>query len=197
MQVKDKYLEKINFLIIVLILCFSQKLFAENIYEKVFDYNDNLKNSAANFIQTNTNDIQEGLIFFGNKRIKITYTKPKKITIILSDKKGIYIDHELKETNFFATKNSYVKFFFNVFYNKKYLESLNVAESDYQIEISENIKLDNILHNIKLIYENEPINLRRLEITSNNEKTQMGFFNHKNKQDFEKKFFSMIDPYLN
>lgn len=197
MQVKDKYLEKINFLIIVLILCFSQKLFAENIYEKVFDYNDNLKNSAANFIQTNTNDIQEGLIFFGDKRIKITYTKPKKITIILSDKKGVYIDHELKETNFFATKNSYVKFFFNVFYNKKYLESLNVAESYHQIEISENIKLDNILHNIKLIYENEPINLRRLEITSNNEKTQMGFFNYRKKQNFKKKFFSMIDPYLN
>ena len=41
------------------------------------------------------------------------------------------------------------------------------------------------------------MNLRRLEIIENNEKMQMGFFNHKLEQKFEKKFFSMIDPYLN
>ena len=197
MQVKDKYLEKTNLLILILSLFFSQNLHAENIYEKVFKYNNALKNSVANFIQTNDNYIQEGVIFFGNERIKINYSKPQKISIILSDKKGIYINHELKESQFFATKNSYIKFFFDVFYNKKYLEKLAFTDSDHKIEISENVKLDNILYKIKLIYENEPIYLRRLEITNNDEITQMGFFNHSQKQSFEKKFFSMIDPYLN
>ena len=51
--------------------------------------------------------------------------------------------------------------------------------------------------NIKLIYENEPINLRRLEIINEDEKTQMGFFNHIQEQNFNKNFFSMIDPHLN
>ena len=197
MQVKDKYLEKTNLLILILSLFFSQNLHAENIYEKVFKYNNALKNSVANFIQTNDNYIQEGVIFFGNERIKINYSKPQKISIILSDKKGIYINHELKEYQFFATKNSYIKFFFDVLYNRKYLESLVFKESDHKIEISENIKLDKILYKIKLVYENEPIYLRRLEITDDNEKTQIGFFNHNLKQNFEKKFFSMIDPYLN
>ena len=112
MQVKDKFLEKINFLILIFILCFSHTLNAENIYEKIFNYNDNLKNSSVNFIQTNVNEIQEGMMFFGDRRIKIVYKKPQKITIILSEKKGIYINHELEESQFFATKNSYIKFFF-------------------------------------------------------------------------------------
>ena len=197
MQVKDKFLEKANLLIFVFGLCFSHNLYAENIYEKIFNYNNTLKNSSASFIQTNNNDLQEGLIFFGDKRIKITYTKPQKITIILSEKKGIYINHELKESQFFATKNSYIKFFFDVFHKKKYLEDLSIKLSEQKIEISEKILMDKISYNIKLVYENTPINLRRLEIIDNNDKTQMGFYNHILEQDFESKFFSMIDPYLN
>jgi hypothetical protein len=197
MLAKDKFLEKINLLILIFSLCFSHNLNAENIYEKLFNYNNNLKNSVANFIQTNDNYLQEGLIFFGNERIKIVYNKPQKITIILSVKKGIYINHELEESDFFATKNSYIKFLFDVFYKKKYLENLTIKESSFKIDISENIKLDDVLYNIKLVYENKPINLRRLEITNNNEKTQIGFFNHNLEQYFEKNFFSMIDPYLN
>ena len=45
------------------------------------------------------------------------YEKPQKITIILSEKKGIYINHELEESHFFATKNSYIKIFFDVLNN--------------------------------------------------------------------------------
>ncbi len=197
MQVKDRFLEKINFLILMLSLCFTHNLYAKNVHEKVFNYNETLKNTTANFIQTSVNDIQEGLIYFGDKRIKINYTKPKKITIILSEKRGIYTNHELKESNFFSTKNSYIKVFFDIFHNKKYLENLVVKTSDYKIEINEKIKLDDIFYNIKLVYENEPINLRRLEIVSGDEKTQMGFFDHKREQGFEKDFFSMVDPYLN
>ena len=197
MQAKDKFLEKINILIFLISLCFSHTLSAENIYEKIFNYNDELKNSSVNFIQTNLNEIQEGVIYFGDKRIKINYQKPKKITIILSDKKGIYINHELKESQFFATRNSYVKFLFDVFHKKKYLKDLIVTELNNEIEVVEKIVLDNIFYNITLVYENKPIKLRRLEIRGEGEETQMGFFNHSLEKNFENKFFSMIDPYLN
>ena len=197
MQAKDKFLEKINLLIFFISLCFSHSLSAENINEKIFNYNNKLKNSSVNFIQNNLNDIQEGVIFFGDKRIKIIYKKPQKITIVLSEKKGIYINHELEESQFFATKNSYIRFLFNVFHKEKYLEEVLVKESSDKIEIDKDIKLDKIVYNIILIYENDPIKLRRLEINSDNEKTQMGFFNHSLEKEFEKKFFSMVDPYLN
>ena len=70
MRAKDKFLEKTK--LIILILCFSQNLYAGDLYEKIFIYNDELKNSSANFIQTNTNHVQEGTIFFGDERIKIS-----------------------------------------------------------------------------------------------------------------------------
>ena len=113
MQAKDKFLEKINLLFFILVLFFSNNLYAANIYEKIFNYNYSLKNSSANFIQTNLNQVQEGVIFFGDDRIKINYNNPEKLTIILSEKKGMYINHELEESEFFVTKRSYIKIFFD------------------------------------------------------------------------------------
>jgi outer membrane lipoprotein-sorting protein len=196
MQAKDKFLEKINFLVFIFIFSFSHNLCANDIYEKVFNYNNNLKNSSANFVQTNLNNLQEGIIFFGNERIKIIYDNPQKLTIILSEKKGIYINHELEEAEFFSTKKSYIRVFFNTFYKKNNLSKMKVKKSDNQIKISEKIQLDNIFFNIGLIYENDPIKLRRLEINGGDEKIQMGFFNHKQENIFDKRFFSMVDPYL-
>ena len=197
MQAKDKFLEKINLLILFFILCFSHKLYAENIYQKIFNYNDELKNSSANFIQTNSDYVQEGEIFFGEKRIKIIYKNPQKITLLLSEKKGMYINHELEESEFFITKKSYIKFFFDIFHKKNHIENMTVKQSHQRIEISEKIELDNMFFNIRLTYENEPIKLRHLEIIGDDENIQMGFFDHKLEHVFDKKLFSMIDPYSN
>ena len=194
MQVKDKFFEKTK--LIILILFFSQNLNAENFYDKIFNYNNGLKNSSANFIQINVNHIQEGVIFFGDGRIKINYNNPEKLTIILSDKKGVYINHELQESEFFVTKKSYIKNFFDIIHNKNYLKKISIEEVFDQIVISEEADLDNTFYTIRLIYENDPIKLRRLEIISSEEKIQMGFFNHNKENVFDKKFFSMIDPYL-
>ena len=73
MQAKDKFFEKINLLILLFALCFSHNLCAKDIYNEIFNYNNSLKNSSANFIQTNYNNVQEGEIFFGEKRVKINY----------------------------------------------------------------------------------------------------------------------------
>ena len=194
MRVKDKFFEKTK--LIILILCFSQNINAENLYEKIFNYNDELKNSSASFVQTNINHVQEGKIFFGDKRIKINYENPEKLTIILSDKKGAYINHELKESEFFITKKSYIKIFFDIFQKKQYLKNMSIKGVADQIIISEETNIDNALYTIRLVYENNPIKLRRLEIISNDEKIEMGFFNHNKENVFDKSFFSMIDPYL-
>ena len=197
MQAKDKFLEKISFLILIFSLCLSQNLYAKNIYEEVFSYNDSLKNSSLNFIQTTPQYLQEGKIFFGDNRIKIDYNIPQKLTIILSEKKGMYINHELRESEFFLTKKTYIKIFFNIFHNRNYLENMTLKITNDQIVIGEEIILDNSIINIKLVYENDPIKLRRLEISGDDEKIQMGFFNHVIESVFDKSFFSMIDPYLN
>ena len=197
MQAKDKFLEKINVLILIFSLCLSHNLYAKNIYGDIFSYNDSLKNSSVNFIQTTPQYLQEGKIFFGDNRIKIDYNIPQKLTIILSEKKGIYINHELRESEFFLTKKTYIRFFFNIFHNRNYIENMTLKISNEQIEIGEEIILNNSIINIKLLYENDPIKLRRLEILGDDETIQMGFFNHVMENVFDKNFFSMIDPYLN
>ena len=199
MQAKDKFLEKINLLFFILVLFFSNNLYAANIYEKIFNYNYSLKNSSANFIQTNLNQVQEGVIFFVDDRIIINYNNPEKLTIILSEKKGMYINHELEESEFFVTKRSYIKIFFDIFHKKKRIENMTLKQTNDHLEISEKTKLDNVFYYISLIYENDPIKLRRLEIVNDDddEKIQIGFFDHKIENVFDKSFFSMIDPYLN
>ena len=197
MQAKDKFFEKIKILILIFSLFFSYSAYAENVYEKIYSYNNALKNSSADFIQTSSNYLQEGTIFFGNKRIKITYNKPQRLTIILSEKKGIYINHDLKESDFFFTKKSYINVFFKIFHKENYIKNMKIDISNNQIKISEEIKLENSLFNIQLFYENDPIKLRRLEIISDDETIQMGFFDHNLEGVFDKSFFSMVDPYLN
>jgi hypothetical protein len=198
MQAKDRFLEKIKLVIFVFILCFSHKLNAENIYEIILNYNDSLKNTSAKLIQTNSDYIQEGKIFFGDKRIKITYKNPQKLTLILSEKKGMYINHELEESEFFMTNKSYIKTFFDIFHKQTYIKkNMTLENLNQQIKFSQKIELDNIFFDIRLTYENDPIKLRRLEIIGDEENIQIGFFDHSNENIFDKNFFSMIDPYLN
>ena len=197
MRAKDKFLEKIKLLTVFLILCFSHNLNADDIYNKIFNYNDNLKNTSAKFIQTNTNDLQEGKIYFGDKRIKIDYNNPQRLTLILSEKKGIYTNHELQESQFFFTNKSYVKIFFNIIHKQEHLQNTVIKELKNQIEVSKQIQFNDISYNVILVYENDPLKLRRLEILGDNEKIQMGFFDHNIEEVYDKKIFSMIDPYLN
>ena len=72
-----------------------------------------------------------------------------------------------------------------------------VEGSDDHIKIIQETKLDKDFFYIRLIYENDPIKLRRLEIKINDDEINMGFFDHIKETVFDKSFFSMIDPYLN
>jgi hypothetical protein len=193
---KDKCLKKINLLIIFFIICFSKSLVAENISTKLINYNKSLKHSSALFIQTNGESIEEGVIYFGDERIKIDYIKPTKLTLILSEKKGVYINHELKESQYFNTNKSYVRVFFKIFNKKKFTDKSDILVSENTIEISESVDLNNNFYNIKIIYENNPIKLRKIKILNGGETLELGFFNYNIEEKFRKNFFSMVDPYL-
>ena len=194
MLAKDKFLEKINLLIFILSLSFSQNLYSENIYEKVFNYNEGLRNSSANFIQTNPNYLQEGKIFFGSDRIRIDYKYPQNLTLILSEKKGVYINHSLKESQYFNTNKSFIKFFFKLLQDNKFVENPEAKENF--IKINDSFVLDDIYYQITILYENKPIKIRKIIILEDNQSLEISFFDHKNLEFFDKKFFSMVDPYL-
>ena len=192
---KDKYLEKINYLIFLVIIFFSQGLIAETLKLKIIKYNNDLKNSSALFLQNDGDSLEEGIIYFGIDRIKINYTKPIKLTLILSEKKGIYTNHELRESQYFNTNKSYIKVFFKILKGDNFLDKPKMLENF--VELNHDFSLNNNIYKIKIIYEYDPIKLRKIIILENNQKIEMGFYNHNNLETYEKKFFSMINPYLN
>ena len=191
---KDKYLEKINYLIFLVIILFSQGLIAETLKLKIIKYNNDLKNSSALFLQNDGDSLEEGIIYFGIDRIKIDYTKPIKLTLILSEKKGIYTNHELRESQYFNTNKSYIKVFFKILKGDNFLDKPKMLENF--VELNHDFSLNNNIYKIKIIYEYDPIKLRKIIILENNKKIEMGFYNHNNLETYEKKFFSMINPYL-
>ena len=109
---KDKFLEKTSYLIFLIFIFFSKVLVAETTISKIINYNANLINSSALFIQNDGIEIQEGEIYFGSDRIKMDYKHPLNLTLVLSERKGVYINHNLKESQYFNTNKSFIRFFF-------------------------------------------------------------------------------------
>jgi len=192
---KDRFLEKTSYLIFLIFIFFSQTLFAEKIITKIVNYNTNLINSSALFIQNDGIEIQEGEIYFGSDRIKIDYKTPQKLTLILSERKGVYINHNIKESQYFKTNKSFLRFFFKFLKDNEFAEKPKVEESF--VKINDSFVLDDIYYQITILYENNPIKIRKIIILDDDRNLEISFFDHKSLDFFDKEFFSMVDPYLN
>ena len=191
---KDKFLEKTSYLIYLTLIFFSQALVAETTISEIINYNAGLVNSSAQFIQNDGIEIQEGEIFFGSDRIKIDYKYPQNLTLVLSERKGVYINHNLKESQYFNTNKSFIKFFFKLLKSDKFTEKPKVEESF--IKINDSFVLDDIYYQITILYEHKPIKIRKIMILENNQNLEISFFDHNSLEFLDKKFFSMVDPYL-
>ena len=195
MQEKDRFLEKTNYLIFLIFIFFSQILVAETTISKILNYNASLINSSALFIQNDGTEIQEGEIYFGSNRIKINYKYPNDLTLILSERKGVYINHDLKESQFFNTNKSFIKFFFKLLKSNEF-EGKPKVEKGF-VTINDSFVLDDIYYQITIIYENKPIKIRKIILLDDNQNLEISFFDHNSLEDLDKNFFSMINPYLN
>ena len=191
---KDKFLEKTSYLIFLTLIFFSQVLIAETTKSKILNYNASLINSSALFIQNDGIEIQEGKIYFGYDRIKINYKYPQNTTLILSERKGVYINHNLKESQYFNTNKSFIKIFFKLLKSNEFKEKPKSEENF--IKINDRFVLEDIVYQITILYENNPIKLRKIMVLEDNQNLEISFFDHNNLEFFDKKFFSMVDPYL-
>ena len=57
--------------------------------------------------------------------------------------------------------------------------------------------IGDIYYQITILYENNPIKIRKVKILEDNQNLEISFFDHNNLEIYDKKFFSMINPYLN
>ena len=192
---KDKCLEKTSYFIFLIFVFFSEVLIAETTITKILNYNSNLINSSAQFIQSDGLEIQEGEIYFGSDRIKMDYKHPINLTLVLSERKGVYINHNLKESQYFNTNKSFIKFFFKLLKDDGLVENPKIEEN--LIQINDSFIIDDIYYQITILYENNPIKIRKIIILEGNQNLEISFFDHNSLEFFDKKFFSMVDPYLN
>lgn len=193
---KGKYLKKTRYLILLIFFLISDNLIAKNIEFEILDYNNSLKNSSLLFIQTDGKTVEEGVIYIGSERIRVDYNKPNKITIVLTKKKGMYINHELEEVEYFDTKKSFVNVFLKIFMGNKFYKKSDIIISNGGITIKNDFENKEKLYKLEIIYENDPIKIRKIKVLENEEGFEMGFFNHNNLNTLDINF-SLINPYLN
>ena len=71
---------------------------------KILNHLNSLENFSASFIQNDSEDLSEGKVFIGKKRVRAEYLNPSKILIVLDEDKAMYYNYELEEDEFFDPK---------------------------------------------------------------------------------------------
>ena len=87
------------------------------------NYIKNLNYFSSKFIQSNGASLEEGSIYIKDSKIRLDYFHPDR-TLIISKKKCVYINHELKEENFFSTEKNTVRLFYDIFLDYSFFSSI-------------------------------------------------------------------------
>ena len=120
-QEKDKCLKKlINFRILgcfFLIILFSKNVIGEKLDSKIIKYLQGLNSFSSSFIQSG-NVLEEGYISIKDEMIRLDYNNQKELKN--QQRKRVYINHELREEEFFSPKNI-ITIFYDIFKQKFFL----------------------------------------------------------------------------
>ena len=199
MLVRDMFSKNeiyLNYFYIFVFLILSFKVEADtNIKIKILDYLNSLQYFSASFIQNDSENLSEGKVYIGEKRVRAEYLSPSRILIVLDEDKAMYYNYELEEDEFFNPKKTNAWFFYDIFRNPYFFEDSKIAIKDKEI-IIEKSGFDNeeIKYLIKVYFENSPFIIRKIEVFINDEFLQISIFDHNYNEDFDKNFFKLISP---
>ncbi len=201
MQVREMFLKNdkyLNYFYIIIFLILPYNVEANsNIKIKILEHLNSLQNFSASFIQSDNENLTEGRVYIGEKRVRAEYLSPSKILIILDEDKAMYYNYELEEDEFFNPKNTNAWFFYDIFRNPFFFEDSKIAINNKEIML-EKSGFDNeeTKYLINVYFESSPVILRKIEVFVNDEFLQISIFNHNYNEDFEKGFFKLINPKL-
>ena len=191
----------LNLIVFVFFLLNSPNLSAqknEDVKVLVFKYFNNIGEFSSLFLQTNNNDLSEGRLYYMDGRLRVDYTNPTNIIIIISEKKAMYYNKDLDEVEYFNPNKSIAKIFFNIFNQSKYFHDANIFVKKNYIKLDKKIFLDGEEeYKLEITFEKNPILLRNLKIYNDNENWAYSIFNHDFNPNLERKFFSMAKPSFN
>ena len=194
----DNKKNTIFFLIFFLFL--SSKSFSteEEYIKKISDYFININNFSSTFIQSSEESLEEGKIFLKKNigRIKVEYTSPSKIIIILSNDKAMYFNIDLSEVQYFNPQKSIGNIFYDIFYDKNFFKKSKIVIKEGFVETSKILLIDQVSTKVSIIFENNPLKIKQLKVKSVEQEIVMTFINSDFNASFEKDFFSIAHPLL-
>jgi len=162
---------------------------------EALNYLSSLSDFSASFIQSDGENLSEGKVYIGKKRVRAEYFLPTKILIILGEDKAMYYDYVLEEDEFFNPKNTNAWFFYEIFRNPLFFEDGKIKVKNNEL-LLEKKGIDNEENNfvIRVLFEKKPMVLRGIEIIINNNVLKLSVYNHSYNEVFHKDFFKLINP---
>ena len=201
MRVKDMFLknEKNYFKFVIFIFFFisPELALAADDKTRILNYLSSLNNFSARFLQNDGENLSEGKVYIGNKRVRAEYFSPTKILIILDENKAMYYNYELEEDEFFNPKNTNAWFFYDMFRNPDFFEDSSIEVKNNEL-ILEKKGVNNEDSNfvIKVYFENNPLVFRSVEVWLNDDFLKLSIYNHTYNEIYDKRFFKLINPKL-
>ena len=199
--VKDKFLKKnklIFFFRIILLVFLTKLLFADTTDKKdiLINYVQNIKNFSANFIQSDGQSVEEGIVYIGENRIRVDYLNPSKISIVMNQDKAMYVNYDLKEVQYFDPQDSAAGVFINIFKNNLFLEDANIDIKNKNIFLKKEGEIDDDKFTLLILFEKNPDILRKIKLEYNNIYNSVMLSNHNFNAIFDKKFFTLANPFI-
>ena len=199
MRVKDMFLKNekylFNLLLIIFFFSFSEIVFSKNSKHEVLNHLNSLKYFSASFLQNDGENLSEGKVYIGNKRVRAEYFSPTRILIILDEDKAMYYNYELEEDEFFNPKNTNAWFFYDVFRNPIFFEDgiVEIKNNELILE-KKGVDNDDRSFIIRVYFENNPLILRAVEVIFNDEFLKLSIYDHSYNENFDRDFFKLINP---
>ena len=203
MQEKEVFLKKNKYtlflLFFILINSCSTYSNTTNYKDIIVKYFSNIENFSSSFIQSDGISVEEGMVYLKKdiNRIKIDYTKPTNISIVLSKKKAMYLNIDLKEVEYFNPNNSIASVFFKIFYDESFFHNSIINEKKSTITLAKNIKDKDSEYKIKILFEKNPLLIKKIQIQNNDQKIDFGLVGPDFNSELQHSFFSLANPLLN
>ena len=199
--VKDKFLKKnklIFFFRILLLVFLTKILFANTTDKKDFliNYMQNIKNFSANFIQSDGQSVEEGIVYVGESRIRVDYLNPSTISIVMDQNKAMYVNHDLREVQYFDPQDFAAGVFINIFKNHFFLENANIDIKKQSMLLKKEGEIDGDKFTLLILFEKNPDILRKIKLEYNNTYNSVMLSNHNFNAVFDKKFFTLVNPFI-
>ena len=194
-------LKKIGKIISLILLLVCQNAVAsdlELLKKKILtEYFLDFSEFSSSFLQSDQETNEEGKLYIKNQRLRIEYTKPSNIIVVIAKNKAMFYNKDLEEVEYFNPSKTVAEIFYDIFYNKNFFDEANFKLKNHLISIDKKVEVKkDIILDINIIFETKPLTIRKITVKENGQTTSYFLLNPEFFLDVDDKFFSMANPLL-